>query len=401
MSSSLTLTPFHKVIEDYRNGKMVIIVDDPDRENEGDLAFASELVTPEHIAFMMDKARGLICVSISSETARNLKLPLQVLNNNSPYQTAFTVSVDSVACGENAVTAEGRAKTIAKMLKDDATPADFTIPGHIYPLISNANGVVGRRGQTEASSDLARIAGLKASGVICEILNPDGTMARGGQVADYAKRYNLSVTSVEAIVRYRQEQEVFVREVASHEVQTRWGHARVFVFSDEVASKEHLAIVFGDVRGAQAPLVRIHSECLTGDVLGSRRCDCGAQLNKALEAMANEGCGVMLYMRQEGRGIGLMNKIRAYELQDQGADTVDANLKLGFEADERDYAAASNILSGLGIQRLRLITNNPRKIKGLENGGLVVSERVSAFVDPDKYSEGYLDTKRTRLGHLM
>lgn len=397
--TSVRLDPIDEVISDYSRGRMVVIVDDPDRENEGDLACPAQLVTPEQISFMMKYARGLICISLSPDIAKRVKLPLQTANNNSPYQTAFTVSVSLKS--EGAHTASGRVRTMQALLRDDSCAEDFVSPGSVSPLIADSNGVVGRRGQTEASSDLARISGLAPSGVICEIMADDGSMLRGASLQRYSEKHNLKITSVDEIVRYRREREVFVREVSQAALQTDYGPCRAHVFVDDVARKEHLAVLFGEPNVAEAPLVRIHSECLTGDVLGSRRCDCGPQLDRSIAMMCEEGNGILLYLRQEGRGIGLLNKIRAYELQDHGKDTVDANVELGFEPDQRDYLAAANMLRTLGLKKVQLLTNNPKKVAGLTEGGIEVVDRISVKVDVDPYSEAYLSVKKERMGHLL
>ncbi|MCB0333107.1 MAG: GTP cyclohydrolase II [Bdellovibrionales bacterium] len=403
MSGSVTLSPVEEVIEDYRAGKIVIIVDDADRENEGDLAVATELVTPEAIAFMIEHGRGLICASISVEQARQLQLPYQVENNNAPLRTAFTTSIDHVDVAYSGITASSRAKTINHLVSEEAKATDFVRPGNVYPLIANPAGVVARQGQTEGSYDLARLAGLKPSGVICEILSPDGTMMRGAELDAFAKEHNLKITSVEEILQYRIHKESLIREVAHSTLATDYGVFDVYVFEDDVDRKEHIALVYGDVTQCHdnGVLVRLHSECLTGDVFTSRRCDCGIQLSDSLKRMVDEGCGVLLYLRQEGRGIGLLNKLRAYALQDEGHDTVQANIKLGFAADERDFVVGAKLLRLLNIERVRLLTNNPEKNDTLARCGIDIVERIGLVAPQDELSMAYLECKREKLGHFL
>ena len=396
------LAPFPEVIDDFKKGRMVIIVDDASRENEGDLAIASEMLSVEALNFMIHEARGLVCVSIAEDVALRLNLPLQTLSNKSRFGTPFTISVDHKACGAEGITAAARCATIRAMIDPSSQEEDFICPGNVFPLIANPAGVIGRQGQTEGSYDLARIAGFKASGVICEVMNPDGSMARGESLQQFARQHDLKITSVEEIAKFRIREEIHVREVASRTVSTDFGNFHTHVFLDDAEAKEHLALVYGDLTSsASAPLVRVHSECLTGDVLGSRRCDCGPQLHASAARITNEGCGIIVYLRQEGRGIGLLNKLRAYALQDQGADTVEANLELGFPADLRNYVVAAQIIKKLGVNRIRLLTNNPEKVDGLEKHGVTVEERVPIIVPPDEYSKGYLDTKKLKLGHLL
>ena len=397
----IKLAPFAEVIADIRAGKMVIMLDAVDRENEGDLVLATEMLTTTALSFMMRYGRGLICTSISREHAERLNLPLQTLNNNSPFNTPFTVSVDAKTVLPQGVTAAARVTTMKALISPASNAYDFVSPGHVFPLIVNDAGVLGRQGQTEGSADLARIAGLEASGVICEILSRDGSMARGAELVKFGLEHGLKITSVDEVIRYRLSKEVVVRETARRRLNTDVGFFDVRVFNDDAENKEHLALVLGEPWNAVNPLVRIHSECLTGDVFGSRRCDCGLQLHKALQEIKSENCGVLLYMRQEGRGIGLGNKLRAYSLQDTGVDTVDANLHLGFGADQRNYAAAAKILEALNVQRVRLLTNNPRKEKGLVENGIEVSGRVPLVCPSDQYNARYLETKRIKLGHIF
>ncbi|MCB9029950.1 MAG: GTP cyclohydrolase II [Deltaproteobacteria bacterium] len=399
--NNVKLSPIAEVIEDYRQGKMVIIVDDADRENEGDVCLATEHVTPEALSFMIEHSRGLICVSISRELAEKLNLPPQSDNNNSRFGTPFTLSVDHKDVCFKGITASSRSFTMQRLMDLDCKEGDFVSPGHVYPLVANPAGVLARRGQTEGSYDLARLAGLKSSGVICEILNPDGTMARGAQINDFAEKHSLKITSIEEIVRYRIEEEILIEKVTSSQKVTDYGTFEVSVYRDHVENKEHIALAYGDLSAGVPPLVRVHSECLTGDVFGSRRCDCGPQLDQALQQIVEHGVGIILYLRQEGRGIGLSNKLKAYELQDKGRDTVEANIELGFEADLRDFAVAAKILHSLNVGSIRLLTNNPRKLERLVELGVEVLERLPVFVEPDECSKHYLQTKKEKLGHFL
>jgi 3,4-dihydroxy 2-butanone 4-phosphate synthase/GTP cyclohydrolase II len=400
----LRLDPLESVIHAFAQGEMVIIVDDADRENEGDLVVATECVTAEHLAFMMKEGRGLICASISVDTAQRLTLPLQVVNNNSPFQTPFAISIDHKSVVPFGVSASARALTMRALTSPYSTASDFVSPGHVFPLIANEAGVMGRQGQTEGSYDLAKLAGLNPSGVICEILHPDGSMLRGEALQQYAVRHQLPITSVAEIRRYRTLHEIGVRRSGSRKTVTDYGELQALVFVDDVGRKEHLALVKGDLAtmpASYAPLVRIHSECLTGDVFGSKRCDCGLQLASAMRLIEQEGAGILLYLRQEGRGIGLVNKLKAYGLQDQGLDTVEANVHLGFQPDERDFAVAAHMLKDLGVTQVRLITNNPQKQETLQRLGVRVVERIPSVVAVDSYNEGYLRTKREKMGHLL
>ena len=402
--AELVLDNFTDVLADIRSGKGVIVVDNADRENEGDIILATEKATPEIISFLMREARGLICVSIPSDVAERLQLPLQVLNNNSPFQTPFAINIDHRDVGPLGVTAEGRARTMLALIESGTTAHDFVSPGHVFPLIANSAGVMGRPGHTEGAFDLARLAGLAPSGILCEILNPDGTMARGPQLQEFAKKHTLRVTSIQAIREYRAMHEIAVRPVSSSDVDTDYGTFQATVFADDAGKKEHVAMARGDISrmpASYAPLVRVHSECLTGDVFGSRRCDCGRQLDGAMKLITEEGVGIVLYLRQEGRGIGLENKVRAYALQDQGLDTVEANVHLGFNPDERDFAVGAHMLLAMGVRAVRLITNNPAKGAALARYGISVVERIPMVVETDPYSEAYLRTKREKLGHIL
>jgi len=400
----LVLDTFTDVLTDIRNGKAVLVVDSADRENEGDLILATEKVTPEMVSFLMREARGLICVSIPAEIADRLRLPLQVLNNNSPFQTPFAINVDHKDVGAQGVTAAGRARTMQALIEPEAQAHHFVSPGHVFPLIAHSAGVMGRPGHTEGAFDLARLAGLSPSGILCEVLNPDGTMARGTQLQEFARKHGVRITSIQAIREYRAFHEIAVRQLSESDVATDYGTFHAVVFVDDAGQKEHVAMVRGELSkmpASYAPLVRLHSECLTGDVFGSRRCDCGRQLDGAMKLITEEGAGLILYLRQEGRGIGLENKVRAYALQDQGLDTVEANVHLGFGPDERDFAVGAHMLLAMGIRAIRLITNNPAKAAALSRFGISVVERIPMVVEADPYSESYLRTKREKLGHLL
>jgi len=396
------LTPFPKVLDDFRAGKMIILVDALARENEGDLTIATETLTPDAVSFMMREARGLICISLGTADAERLNLPLQTLNNNSPFNTPFTISVNHRTAMNEGVTAAARCFTMRALVDDHSSAADFISPGHVFPLVANPAGVIGRQGQTEGSYDLARIAGFKPSGVICEILGADGRVLRGDALRAFASDHNLSITSIEEIIRYRVQQEILVREVGHSTRDTEFGKFETHIFEDDVDGKEHLALVHGDLRKIRAEpiLVRIHSECLTGDLFGSWRCDCGEQLSYSMKRVAAED-GIILYLQQEGRGIGLGNKLRAYALQDQGHDTFEANVKLGFAPDERDFAIAAKILGSFGIDRVRLLTNNPDKVSELQRFGINVTERLPVVVAPNEFSRAYLKTKREKFGHWL
>jgi 3,4-dihydroxy 2-butanone 4-phosphate synthase/GTP cyclohydrolase II len=392
-------------LEDIRAGGMVILVDDEDRENEGDLCMAAEKVTPEAINFMATHGRGLICLSLEEEQLQKLHLGMMVpdYENSSSYGTAFTVSIEAREGVTTGISAADRARTIDVAIGDEVRPNDIVRPGHIFPLRSRDGGVLRRVGQTEGSVDLARLAGLKPSGVICEIMNDDGTMARMADLAEYAKRHELKIVTIRDLIKYRLRTETLVRRAAVAEMPTAaGGDFRAIVYENDIDHVDHIALVKGDISSEEPILVRVHSECLTGDAFGSRRCDCGEQLDAALKMINEAGCGVLLYMRQEGRGIGLKNKIRAYALQDnEGLDTVEANHRLGFPADQRDYGVGTQILVELGVRKLRMITNNPGKRAGIEGYGLQIVERVPLEITPNEANLKYLRTKKEKLGHVL
>jgi 3,4-dihydroxy 2-butanone 4-phosphate synthase/GTP cyclohydrolase II len=389
-------------IEEIRQGRMVILVDDEDRENEGDLTMAAEAVTPEAINFMSKHGRGLICLSLTPEKADSLDLPLMVNHNTSQFQTGFTVSIEARCGVTTGISASDRATTILTAVRDDARPRDLVRPGHIFPLRARKGGVMVRTGQTEGSVDLARLAGLKPAGVICEIMDEDGSMARMPSLETFSQKHGIGIVTIADLVEYRMRNERFVRRAAETRIPTLFGgEFRAVVYENDVDNLLHIAMVKGEILPNEPILVRVHSECLTGDIFGSMRCDCGEQLHKAMEIMDKEGSGVLLYLRQEGRGIGLVNKIKAYALQDQGLDTVEANEELGFQPDLRNYGIGAQILADLGVTKMRLLTNNPKKMVGLQGYGLSVVEQVTIEIEPNEFNRCYLSCKKIKMGHLL
>jgi 3,4-dihydroxy 2-butanone 4-phosphate synthase/GTP cyclohydrolase II len=390
------------LLEDIQQGKMVILVDDEDRENEGDLTMAAEKVTAEAVNFMATHGRGLICLSLEPEKVEQIGLPPMVSDNTSSFGTAFTVSIEARNGVTTGISAADRATTILTAIAPDCRPKDLARPGHIFPLRAAKGGVLKRAGQTEGSVDLARMAGLTPAGVICEIMNDDGTMARMPDLAEFAAKHDLKIGTIADMIKYRMRNDSLIRRAAETVIPTGpFGDFKAIIYENDVDEHQHLALVKGEYREEEHVLVRVHSECLTGDVFGSHRCDCGEQLQRALEIIHEEGRGVLLYMRQEGRGIGLLNKLKAYELQDKGMDTVQANVSLGFKPDLRDYGIGAQILADLGLHHLRLMTNNPKKIVGLGGYGLDVVERVPLEICPREGNEEYLKTKRDKMGHLI
>jgi 3,4-dihydroxy 2-butanone 4-phosphate synthase/GTP cyclohydrolase II len=393
--------PINEVIEAYKAGEMIIMVDDESRENEGDVVVAAEHCTPEIVNFMIKEARGLVCVPLELKIVEQIGLKMMCPENSDTFNTAFTVSVDARGTTTTGISAVERDATIKALIQDDASLDDFKQPGHIFPLVAREGGVLVRAGHTEGSVDLAKIAGLKGAAVICEIVNDDGTMARRDDLEKFAEKHSLKVVSVADIISYRHKTENMVRKTAEASMPTDYGQFRIQSYESDVDDKVHIVLYKGDIGNGEPVLLRVHSECLTGDVFGSRRCDCGSQLHKAMRLIEEEGRGIILYMRQEGRGIGIGNKLKAYHLQDHGFDTVEANLKLGFPPDLRDYGIGAQILTDLGVSQIRLMTNNPKKIVGLEGYGLKVVERVNIAVPPVAENIEYLKTKQVKMEHIF
>ncbi len=390
-----------EAIEDVRQGKMIVIVDDEDRENEGDLMIAAEKVTPEAINFMAKFGRGLICLTLTEKRTAELGLPMMVQENQSQFGTPFTVSIDAKQGVTTGISAADRARTIEVAVDQNSTQYDLVMPGHIFPLRARDGGVLVRAGQTEGSVDVARLAGLNPAGVICEIMNEDGTMARIGQLSKFIEKHNLKMITIKDLMEYRLNQETLVEEVTATQLPTEFGDFKAVAFRNKLIDQVHIALIKGEIEPDVPTLVRVHSQCLTGDVFGSYRCDCGEQLAKALEMIETEGRGVLLYLYQEGRGIGILNKLKAYSLQDEGKDTVQANEALGFKPDLRDYGIGAQILRSLGLGQIRIMSNNPKKIVGLEAYGLKMVERVPIEIEPRKQNIQYLKTKQSKMGHLI
>ena len=388
-------------VDEIRNGQCVVIVDDADRENEGDVVMASELITPDAVNFMAKYARGLICVSISAQRADKLSLNLMEKKNTGLHETNFTISVDKKRDTTTGISAFDRSKTIRALVDEKSSSEDFARPGHIFPIVGKEGGVLRRAGHTEASMDLAEMAGLKPSGVICEIMAEDGNMLRGENLEKFAKHHNLKIISIENLIRYKRRKEKLITKVESVNLPTDYGKFKFHLYQSEFDEKQHMALTHGNYKEQKSVLVRVHSECLTGDVFLSKRCDCGAQLDGAMREIVKNGSGIIIYLKQEGRGIGLKHKIKAYKLQEDGLDTVEANEKLGFPPDMRDYGVGAQILKDLGVKKLKIMTNNPKKLIGLEGHGLEITGRVKMNVSNNPENQKYLSTKKTKLGHML
>lgn len=396
------INTIEEALEDLKLGKMIIVMDDEDRENEGDLIMSSELCTPEDVNFMSSKGKGLICVSLTEQRAKELEIDLMVSNNSALHSTKFTVSVDYAHGTTTGISASDRAKTINAITNEDTIPTDLLRPGHIFPLIAAKDGVLRRSGHTEATVDLMRLAGLQPSGVLCEIINDDGTMARYDNIMEFAKEYDLKVITVKDLISYRLMNERLVDVVAEAEMPTDYGDFKIKVYKNKKDDNDHLALVNGkDFSEDETVLVRVHSECMSGDTFGSKRCDCGPQLHNSMKIIDDAGRGVLIYLRQEGRGIGLVNKIKAYALQEKGLDTVEANIALGHSADPRDYGIAAQILKDMNIKKVKLITNNPDKKIGLKNYGIEIEEMIPIEIEPNNINKFYLETKKLKMGHML
>ncbi len=402
MQEKFTLNTIEEAIDEIKKGNFIIVVDDEDRENEGDLIIAAECITPEKINFMETYARGLVCAPITKERAEELDLPMMVSDNTSVHSTPFTVSIDLLTHGcTTGISAYDRAQTILALTRDETAPEDFGRPGHIFPLRAQSKGVLRRTGHTEATIDFARLAGLYPAGALVEIKNEDGSMARLPQLMDMAKRFDLKIVSVADLIKFRLRTESLIERGEAVHLPTQYGDFKMIPFLQTSTGQEHVALIKGEWQEDEAILVRVHSSCVTGDIFGSMRCECGEQLHKALQLIEKEGKGVLVYLNQEGRGIGLMAKASAYKLQEQGLDTVDANLHLGYQADERDYGVGAQILRNLDVKKMKLMTNNPKKRIGLESYGLMVVENVSLEIAPNKYNHFYMETKKNRMGHVL
>lgn len=402
MNRKFESTSVEQAIQAVQSGKLIIIVDDEDRENEGDLMVAAEKITPDIINFMTKSGRGLICLPLTEDRLKEMNLPLMVRENTALFQTAFTVTIDARQGISTGISAYDRSRTVLTAIDPESKPSDLVRPGHIFPLQAVNGGVLERAGQTEASVDIARLAGLYPAGVICEILNEDGTMARMPQLVEFSKIYDIPILTIADLIKYRMRHETLVKKIEETELPSKYGHFKLMVFEDTIYREHHLALIKGKIQPDEPTLVRAHSQCLTGDTFGSLRCDCGDQLHVSMEMIEREGRGVILYIvNQEGRGIGLVNKIKAYAIQDKGADTVEANKKLGFQPDQRDYGIGAQILASLGVTKLRLITNNPRKFIGLSGYGLEIVDRIPLEIPPCETNRNYLKTKKEKMGHIL